>query len=116
MEGLENRQMLTVFTVNTTVDEDDGIADGQISLRDAIFEAVSGDTIDFNTSLNGGTITLDRTGLGEIDIAESLTIDASMLPAGITIDANDPTPGVLNGDGIRIFSITGRKRCQEPFS
>ena len=100
--------MLTVFTVNTPVDEDDGLGDGQISLRDAIAEAVSGDTIKFDSSLDAGTITLDRITLGQIDIAESLTIDASMLPNGLTLDADDPNGFPNDGNGTRIFNITDR--------
>jgi hypothetical protein len=108
METLEDRQLLTTFTVNTTLDEDNGINVGGVSLREAVVEAVSGDTINFSTNsshgLNGATITLHLT-KGQIVInGESLTIDASMLPDGITIDANDPSPDPYNG--IRIFNIT----------
>jgi hypothetical protein len=105
IEALESRQMLTVFTVDTTVDEDNGINVGGRSLREAITVAVSGDTINFDASLmNGATITLDRT-KGELAIdGKSLTIDASMLSSIITIDADDPSS--TPGDGIRIFDIT----------
>lgn len=45
--------------------------------------------------------------MGELPIARSLTVDASSLPNGLTIDAssNDPTPGEAKGDGSRIFAI-----------
>jgi hypothetical protein len=99
--------LATTFTVNTAVDElDFSTTDGDISIRDAIAAAVSGDTIDFDAStMNGATITLDAV-KGQVLIdGESLTIDARMLPNGITIDANDPTPG-HTGQGIRVFNIT----------
>jgi hypothetical protein len=88
-----------------------------ISLREAILAAESGagpDTIEFSTDpadgLNGGTIFLDGA-LGELWITDSVTIDGtdtSGVPLGITIDAGGGTDGVVgNGDGFRIFNITG---------
>jgi hypothetical protein len=103
MQALEHRTMLATFTVNIDFDEDDGILDGEISLRDAVVAAGPNDRIDFNSSLDGATIPLSIA-RGPIDIERSVTIDASMLPAGITIDANDPTPG-HTGQGIRVFNI-----------
>ena len=45
--------------------------------------------------------------MGELAITRSLTVDATFLPLGLTIDAsgNDPTPSEDNGDGTRIFNI-----------
>jgi len=105
MESLEERRLLAI-TVDNFVDElDADRSAGDTSLREAIADAApSGDTIDFAPSLNGATIDLT---LGEIAFNKDLTIDASMLTQGITIDANDPTPNIKNGDGIRIFNITG---------
>ncbi len=103
-ESLEGRHLLAVITVDTLVDEMDGsIDDGDVSLRDAIGLASDRDTIDFATTLDGGTILLTQ---GELQITRLITIDASMLPNGLTIDAsgNDPTPD--NGDGSRIFNIS----------
>jgi hypothetical protein len=58
IEPLEDRRMLSTITVNTTVDELDGsLVDGDISLRDAIVQAMPGDTINFSVA---GTITLTR--------------------------------------------------------
>ncbi|MEM9478776.1 MAG: CSLREA domain-containing protein [Verrucomicrobiota bacterium] len=75
--------------VTTLDDEDDGPTSldtpGDISLREAINHADSGSCITFSTALDGGTITL---ALGQLVIAHDLTIDASGLPNGITIDAN----------------------------
>ena len=126
-EHLEDRRMLATLTVN--VDTDGGITnDGNLLLREAIAyvngdenplaldraqidESVeplgTNDTILFDSSLNGGAITLDRDGQGEIAFNTSVVIDASSLPNGLTIDADDPTPVLHNnGDGIRIFNIT----------
>lgn len=92
-------------TVNTFLDELDGsIEDGDISLRDAIAAAPPGDIIDFDAALDGRTIVLT---LGELGISKVLTIDATALPLGLTIDAsgNDPTPDENNGDGSRVFDI-----------
>ena len=115
IESLERRQMLSI-TVNTALDFTDGsITDGSVSLRDAISLAPAEDVIDFAPSLNGAVIVLDDV-LGEIDFDKSLTIDASTLASGLTIDASaaDLTPNSTrvdgnssnDGDGIRIFNIT----------
>ena len=103
-QPLEDRLVLTI-TVDTLVDENDGIGTGGISLRDAIGAATTGETIDFAAPLDGGTIMLDQM-LGELAITDAVTIDASSLTNGLTIDAGDgtdTTPGT--GDGIRIFNI-----------
>jgi hypothetical protein len=102
-EPLEDRRLLSL-TVNTLVDENDGIGVGGISLRDAVAAAVSGDTINFAPALTSGgpaTITLTQ---GELLINKSLTISGPGANV-LTIDAsgNDPTPTQNNGDGSRIF-------------
>jgi hypothetical protein len=98
-ELLEDRRLLAI-TVNTLVDENDGIGIGGISLRDAIAAAMPGETIDFSVT---GTINLTH---GELVVNKNLTIDgpgANLL----TIDASesDPTPGDKNGDGTRVLRI-----------
>ncbi len=93
------------LTVDTLLDEADGlIDDGDVSLRDAIAAAAPGETIDFDASLEGGTILLT---LGELLIKKPLTIDATELVAGLVVDAagSDPTPDVDDGQGSRIFEI-----------
>ncbi len=103
-EPLERRWLLAM-TVDTLIDEADGsIVDGDISLRDALAAAPAGETIDFDASLDGGTILLT---MGELVVTKTLTIDATALPSGLTIDAsgNDPTPDEDNGDGSRVFTI-----------
>lgn len=111
-EPLEDRRLLSI-TVNTLVDENDGIDVGGISLRDAIAVAVPGDTINFAPPLTASgpaTILLTH---GELAITKSLTINgpgANLL----TIDAsgNDPTPynaplpaAEYFSDGSRVFRI-----------
>jgi hypothetical protein len=56
------------------------------SLRQAIANAGSGETVDFDAGLSGGTITL---GGSQLTISKDLTIDASALPNGITISGNN---------------------------
>ncbi len=93
------------LTVDTLVDEADGsIDDGDISIRDAIAAAAPGETIDFDAALDGGTILLS---LGELVLTRAITVDATDLTSGLTIDAagNDPTPGQDDGRGSRIFNI-----------
>ena len=85
LEPLEDRRLLSI-TVNTLVDENNGIGVGGISLREAIAAAPAGDTINFSVT---GTINL--TNLGQLVVNKNLTIvgpGASLL----TINAFDPTP------------------------
>ncbi len=83
-EVLENRTLLTAYVVNTL--SDNTTADGLISLREAIDAArtnaaigdapagsgVGTDTISFDPSLNGGTITLNGT---QLEIGGGTTIN-----------------------------------------
>jgi len=73
------------LVVDTVIDEDDGIALGGVSLRDAIAATPPDNTITFASALDGGVITLAN---GQLLIDKNLTIDASALAGGITIDAN----------------------------
>jgi CSLREA domain-containing protein len=119
-EALEDRRVLSTVTISSLSDVTDGNtsniaalianpgADNKISMREAIQAAnftEGEDTINFSTvsahGLNGGTVLLTQ---GQLSISQSVTIDASMLSNGITIDAGDTTTDV--GDGIRIFHIT----------
>jgi len=112
-EALETRWLLAI-TVDTLIDEADGsIVDGDVSLRDALAAAPAGETIDFNGALDGGTILLT---MGELLVTKALTIDATALSNGLTIDAsgNDPTPDEDNGDGSRVFNIDDGDFNAEP--
>jgi predicted outer membrane repeat protein len=84
-----------VTVVTTGADEIDSPATSGtgISLREAVRDTPPGGTIGFAPALSGGTCTLN----GEIFLASNVTIDASSLPAGVTIDG---APG-----GSRIFYI-----------
>jgi len=73
------------ITVTTLIDENDPIgAGGAVSLREAIRDVASGGTVDFDPGLSGGTIELL---FGELVFGNGLTIDASSLAGGISIDA-----------------------------
>ncbi len=79
LEVLENRRLLSI-TVNTLTDELDGsILDGDISLRDAIAAAHSGETINFSPALtSGGPATIQLT--GQLLIDKNLTINGPGAP------------------------------------
>jgi CSLREA domain-containing protein len=72
-ERLDDRVVPSVVTVNTLADETN--VANELSLRDALKFAADGDTIQFASSLDGGTITLNST-LGQLVIQRSETIDA----------------------------------------
>ena len=82
-----------VTTLNDTTDPNDGL----LSLREALAEAAGEDTVMFDSSLAGGTITLAQ---GQLEITKSVTVTASDLEDGITIDA---------GGASRAVNITGMK-------
>jgi hypothetical protein len=100
IESLEERRLLSV-TVNTLVDENDGVGIGGVSLRDAISSAPSGETIEFAVS---GRIRLVH---GQLAITKNLTITGPGAEL-LTIDASgsDPTPTAKNGDGSRVLEIS----------
>jgi predicted outer membrane repeat protein len=99
IEQLEPRQMLSI-TVNTLLDENDGIGVGGISLRDAVAAAAPGETINFSVA---GTMALVH---GQIAIDKSLSIVGPGASA-LVIDAsgNDPTPAIKDGLGSRVFLV-----------
>ena len=68
---------------------------GPGSLRYAIAYSASGGVVNFATNLSGNTILLTN---GEMAVANSLTVDASALPAGIRVNGNH---------GSRIFNLSG---------
>lgn len=87
--ALYSSLQLQAGTVTNTNDSGAG------SLRAAIASATNGETIDFDPTLNGSTITLTSGHLSMTGL--QVTIDASALPAGIKISGNSNS---------RIFSIT----------
>ena len=76
--------------VTTLDDEDDGAASlsdtSDISLREAIIYSSDAETITFDPSLDGGTITLSE-GQLEVSAGKTLSISAEALTNGLTIDA-----------------------------
>ncbi len=70
---------------------------GPGSLRQAIAEAVSGDTITFHPTLSGQTLTLTS---GQLFLEKNLTIDASALPGGITLNGNGASRILSVGLGV----------------
>jgi hypothetical protein len=99
IEPLEDRRLLTTLTVNTLIDENNGIGVGGVSLREAVGAANTGDTINFSVT---GTINLLTTAGGQISIGKSMTIQgrgANLL----TIRAADDGPN--NSNGSRAFLI-----------
>ncbi len=104
LEPLEHRQLLSI-TVNTLVDENDGIAVGGISLRDAIAAATPGETIDFSVT---GTINLTHGALSINKQGNDLTIigpGATLL--SVDASGNDPTPAINDQNGSGVFTIAG---------
>jgi hypothetical protein len=101
-EPLEDRRLLTTITVNTLVDENNGIGVGGVSLREAVAAAAPGDTINFSVT---GTINLTSASTGHIPISKTLTIQgpgANLL----TVKAYDPDPGgTNNSNGRRVFVV-----------
>ncbi len=136
-ESLEDRRVLAALTVNTNVD---ALAFGNstLTLREAIAVVQAGttagfglsaselaqintsggfasNTITFTSDLNNATITLARNTLGQLAFsaqAKSLTIDTT--GRKLTIDADDPTPGVNSGTGIRVFDIIDTSNGASP--
>jgi hypothetical protein len=93
-QALEDRTLLTTFTVDNLVDESDGnFGAGDLSLREAIEQANANpgaDIVNFVPALNGGVFNL---ALGSLNISDDLTLNG-----------NAATPMILNGGGIVLQS------------
>ncbi len=84
--------------VNTTIDENDGIDNGGISLRDAVAHAATHtDPLDilFANALEGQTIPLDSA-FGDLQINSNLVIDGE-----------EKNISISGGDATSIFRVTG---------
>jgi hypothetical protein len=105
VEPLEDRRLLAM-TVNTLVDENDGVAVGGISLREAVAAAGQGETVNFAPALTAGGPAKLLLTKGELLISKSLTIEGPGADL-LTVDAsgNDASPTVNNGSGSRIFHL-----------
>ena len=101
-------------TVVTTTDDVYDVFDGKISLREALVYAHPGDTITFDNSLKGKTITLNLEN-GELTISKSITIDASNLRSastsapGLTISGQGATRILSLNWGVKDVKINGIK-------
>ncbi len=106
LEKLEDRQMLTVFMVDTLLDDGSAMPDGLISLREAFVAAetnapfgdapagdVNGDSIQFDNSIANQTISLN---FGQLVTTDDLMVGSAA--TRVTIDGNDAS---------RIFLVDG---------
>lgn len=73
------------WTVTKSANSDDNICDADCSLREAVFNADSGDTVSFDSDLVGQTFTL---GGSDINITKRITIDGFI---------NDPNVAFISG-------------------
>ena len=90
LEPLEDRRLLATIVVNNPTDKPAG---GQIDLRQAIAQAVSGDTISFNPTVFA-TLTTITLGGTQLEINKNLTIDGPK--AGVV---------VTGGGKSRVFEV-----------
>ena len=81
--------------------------DDVLSLREAIERAADGDTVTFDETLAGGTITLNG---NQLEINKGIVVDASGL-GGITIDADSKSRAInlIVEDGESQVFLTGLK-------
>jgi len=101
--------------VTTPLDEDDGSLGGGtgVSLREAVKYSANG-TISFDPALSGTSIVLLR---GQMDLANDVTVDANMLPKGITLDAAQASRHFDVGIGktltLRGLTLTGGRTLED---
>src|SRR5262249_5095106 len=104
-ESLETRTLLSI-TVNTLVDESNGVGIGGISLRDAIAAAAPGDTINFAPSLfTSGPATIPLTH-GQLAIDKPLIINGPGRDS-LTVDGSQNPPTDENGGIFQVTSSSG---------
>jgi hypothetical protein len=98
---------LAPVTVTTTADEDNGLLGGGagVSLREAVKYSAPGRLITFAAGLNGQTCTLS-TG-SEIVVTKSLTLDASSLSRGLTIDGGTGTNHLFTVNSGQSLNLRG---------
>ena len=94
--NFDTSELSNEFIVSILEDENDGdFSAGDLSLREAIAEAESGDTITFDSNLSGGTITL---------AGDELTIDKSLTIEGLGAE-NIIIDGGGSDNNTRVFNI-----------
>ncbi|WAC18138.1 hypothetical protein OVA24_12915 [Luteolibacter sp. SL250] len=90
--------------VTTAADEDNGslvpAAGGGtgVSLREAVAHSPADSLVVFAPSLSGQTITLTHPG-GDMAVQSAVTVDASSLPGGLTVDGNNTSRHFHVGTG-----------------
>jgi len=95
-----------ILTVNSSADAGPG------SLRQTILDSSSGDTIIFDpTIFTGGPANIITLGGTQLTVDRDLTIDASSIPDGITVDANGAATGhrvieILAGSTVSILHLS----------
>ncbi len=115
-EPLEDRSLLSVYLVNTVQDAPTGplgttLPGGELTLRQAVYDAnnTPGDnTINFDASLAGETVTLTA---GELDLTSTTgatTIDATDLTGGVTVSGNNASRVFDIGSGATV-SVSGMR-------
>ncbi len=107
--AVETGNALPVIVVNTVADETDGIAVGNVSLRDALQDAPAGATITFAPGLDAGAIVLTA---GSLKLEKNLMLDASGLSNRMSIttagehSAIEVAPGVVAAiKNLEIFDL-----------
>ena len=99
------------LTVTTSSDQLDVPAGAQLSLREAIRDATTGDTIEFDAGLNGLQITMTKYDFF-ID-GKDLDIDASSLASGIALVPSASFPSrhfnIANGGTVTLNNLTLRE-------
>ena len=101
IEPLEDRRMLATITVDTRFDTVNA-TDGLTSLREAITQASSGDTIDFAASVVGGPPISLSFSRGALPITKSVTING---PGASLLTIRGVTSVVGSTSGIRVFNV-----------
>ena len=96
MEAASSLSAPTTWVVNTSDDPEGGwsTSDEILSLREALDRAEAGDTVTFDESLAGGTISLSGS---QLEMTVGITVDASNI-GGIRVDA---------GGKSRVFYLSG---------
>lgn len=81
------------WTVTKSTDSNDNICNADCSLREAVFNADSGDTVEFNSNLIGQNFTL---GGSEIAISKRITIDGNLDGVNVAFISGAMTSRIFN--------------------
>src|SRR5215204_3350483 len=94
------------WTVTKAANGNDNICDADCSLREAVFNAETGDTVVFNSNLIGQTITL---GGSEIVITKRITIDGFLNNPNVAFISGEMTSRIFfvaEGGGLDLKNMT----------